>query len=295
VKINRQRPKPALTIIGAGRLGTALALALSRRGYSIKTLVGRRLAKTKKSAALLDASVKVLAAKQLDKLELTEITIIATPDDEIDTVVHQLQNLGGTSTVLHTSGALSSSLLSLLAKQGSHTGSIHPLVSVSDPIVGVESFQNAYWCVEGDLLAVRTAKKLIRDMGGRSFSIDPKVKPLYHAAAVMTAGNVVALFDVAIEMLERCGLKRSAARQILLPLLESTVTNLKRSDTSKALTGTFSRGDIATVQRHLRALAENKLMDALTLYRLLGIRSLKLSERNGLQREVVELISTKLG
>jgi predicted short-subunit dehydrogenase-like oxidoreductase (DUF2520 family) len=283
-----------LNIIGAGRLGTALAIALSRRGYTIQNLVGRRLAKTRKSAALLDAPTEVLAAKQIDRLQLSEITIIATPDDQIATVVDALKKLNGTSTFLHTSGALSSEVLKKLSKNGSYTGSIHPLLSVSDPVSGANSFAGAYWCVEGDRSAVRKAKQLISDMNGRSFSIDTKAKPLYHASALMTAGGVVALFDVALEMLTECGLERNEAQRVLLPLLESTVANLKRSETPEALTGTFARGDMATVDRHLRALSGSRLKDASQLYRLLGLRSLMLSEQNGLRPNIRKQIEKQL-
>jgi predicted short-subunit dehydrogenase-like oxidoreductase (DUF2520 family) len=77
-------------------------------------------------------------------------------------------------------------------------------------------------------------------------------------------------------MLMQCGLSRKTARSILLPLLASTVHNLETKDTAAALTGTFARGDIETVKRHLKALKINK--DALQLYRLLGKRSLKLTK-----------------
>jgi predicted short-subunit dehydrogenase-like oxidoreductase (DUF2520 family) len=119
---------------------------------------------------------------------------------------------------------------------------------------------------------------IVRDLGGKSFSIRSEDKPLYHAAAVMSSGNVVALFDVALEMLVQCGLTRKTARSILQPLIASTVRSLETKDPAQALTGTFSRGDLETVKRHLAALNKNK--DALELYRLLGKRSLKLAKKH---------------
>jgi predicted short-subunit dehydrogenase-like oxidoreductase (DUF2520 family) len=95
----------------------------------------------------------------------------------------------------------------------------------------------------------------------------------------MTSGNVVALFDVALEMLVESGLTRKTARRILQPLLESTVRSLAAKDPSQALTGTFSRDDVETVKRHLAALRKHKLTDALELYCQLGKRSLKLTKK----------------
>ena len=117
-------------------------------------------------------------------------------------------------------------------------------------------------------------------LGGESFSIRSADKPLYHAAAVMVSGNVTALFDVALEMLVQCGLTRNTARSVLLPLIASTVHNLETKDPAQALTGTFSRGDVETVKRHLAALKKGELADALELYRLLGKRSLKLTKKH---------------
>ena len=65
---------------------------------------------------------------------------------------------------------------------------------------------------------------------------------------------------------------------ILLPLIGSTVRSLQAKDPAQALTGTFSRGDLETVKRHIAALKKSELADALGLYRLLGQRSLTLGK-----------------
>ncbi len=192
--------------------------------------------------------------------------------------VHSGDSLKG-SIVLHTSGALSSDVLGPLTRIGFHVGSLHPLVSVSDPQTGHESLRGAFYCIEGDAAATRTARAIVRDLKGRSFTISSYDKPLYHAAAVMASGQVLALYDLATEMLVQCGLKRGNALRVLLPLLQSTVNNLSRSDPARALTGTFARGDIATVRRHLQALSGDGLLEALEVYKLLGARSLKLAAR----------------
>jgi predicted short-subunit dehydrogenase-like oxidoreductase (DUF2520 family) len=108
-----------------------------------------------------------------------------------------------------------------------------------------------------------------------------KDKALYHAAAVMASGHVTALFDIAVEMLALCGLATGRAREVLLPLLRSTLENLYLSDPAHALTGTFARADAATVGRHLAALDAQEMKDALAVYRLLGLRSLKLAKAAG--------------
>lgn len=281
----KRKQKTAVSIIGSGRLGTTLGVALLHRGYSVESLVARRIQSARKTARLLDDEVQVLAAKDMHSLKPADVFLITVPDDQIASVASEMSSLEFTATAFHTSGALSSDVLEPLRKRGWHTGSIHPLLSVSvagDPIEG------AFWSVEGDKSAVRLGKVIVRDLGGKSFFIRSEDKPLYHAAAVMVSGNVTALFDVALEMLGECGIKRTTARNILLPLIASTVRNLETRDPAQALTGTFSRGDLETVKRHLAALKRNG--DALELYRLLGKRSLKLTKEHPQITEILNSV-----
>ena len=282
----KRKQKPRISIIGAGRLGTALGVALLQRCYYIESLVARRAQKARHAASFLDAKPQVLAAKQLLSLRPADLFLITVPDDQIASVAAELSRLKFEATALHTSGALSSDVLAALRERGWHTGSIHPLISVSDTGASLEG---AFWSVEGDAAALRIGKAIVRDLGGQSFSIRSEHKPLYHAAAVMVSGNVVAQFDVALEMLMHCGLNRKTARSILLPLIASTVRSLESKDPAQALTGTFSRGDVETVKRHLAALKKSELVDALELYRLLGQRSLKITKEHP---QITELLKS---
>jgi len=273
----KRKQKPSVSIIGSGRLGTALGVALLHSGYSIPSLVARRAEKARNAANLLDGKPQALAAKNLLSLPPADVFLVTVPDDQIASVAAELSGLKFNATALHTSGALSSAVLDPLRERGWHTGSVHPLISVSDTNTALAG---AFWSIEGDRAALRVGKAIVRDLGGHSFSIRSEDKPLYHAAAVMVSGNVVALFDVALEMLMQCGLSRKQARDVLTPLIASTVRSLQTKDPAQALTGTFSRGDVETVKHHLAALKKSELVDALDLYRLLGNRSLKLGKNH---------------
>jgi predicted short-subunit dehydrogenase-like oxidoreductase (DUF2520 family) len=254
-------------------------------------LVARTEKNARKAARLLDAEVQVLAAKQLLTLIGADLFVITVPDDQIAGVAQQLSEINADPnvTALHTSGALSSEVLAPLREKGWHTGSIHPLMSVSG---SDDSLRGAFWSVEGDHSALRLGKEIVRDLEGKSFSIRSEDKPLYHAAAVMVSGNVVALFDVALEMLEACGLDRKTAHAILLPLIASTVRNLETKTPEASLTGTFSRGDLATVKRHLAAIRNMEVRD---IYRMLGKRSLEMADLDaGLKRQIKKVLLTGL-
>ena len=287
----KRKEKSSVSIIGTGRLGTTLAVALAAKGYPIRSVVARRVQNARKAASLLDAEVQVLAGKQLRTLICADLFLITVPDDQIPLVARELSEINAdrSVTALHTSGALSSEVLAPLREKGWHTGSIHPLLSVS---AADTSLRGAFWSVEGDRSALRVGKEIVRDLEGKSFSIQSKDKPLYHAAAVMVSGNVVALFDVALEMLGECGLDRKTARAVLLPLIASSVRNLETKTPEESLTGTFSRGDVETVKRHLAALKNPEVRN---LYRILGERSLQLARLNeGLEREIRNVLLTGL-
>jgi predicted short-subunit dehydrogenase-like oxidoreductase (DUF2520 family) len=228
-----------------------------------------------------------LKFSDMERLPPVDLFLIATPDDAIEETAVRLGAVVGASKrrriALHTSGALSSDVINSLRAGGCAVGSVHPLVSVSDPVAGAKALSGVFYCVEGDRPATEMARRLVRDLGGHSFAIEARDKALYHAAAVMTSGHSVALFDAATELLARCGLSQTRARRVLLPLLGSTYKNLLSQIPPHALTGTFARGDVATVRRHLAALQSQSLSDALAIYALLGHRSLRLAAESGQQ------------
>jgi predicted short-subunit dehydrogenase-like oxidoreductase (DUF2520 family) len=240
-----------VTIVGVGNAGGAFAIALSRAGYTIEKLVHRSSAIARKLKSSEISHAELARWPKVGAIN-SKFVIIAVPDPEIGPVSDGLMSsLGKGQVVLHTSGSLTSEVLSDLARSGCDPGSIHPLVSISDPVRGAAQFQSAYFCIEGTPRAVREARQIVKAVHGKAFTIDPSKKALYHAAAVTAAGNVTALFDAAVEMLSKCGLSRQESAKILLPLTSSAVNNLGRQTPENALTGSFARLDIDAFERHL--------------------------------------------
>lgn len=237
-----------------------------------------------------------MGSGDLARLPVTDIILITTPDDAIAETaagLAKVQKGAGRRAVMHTSGALSSDALAPLA--GFSVASIHPLAAI-DPADGDDALRGAFFCIEGQTPAVGLAKSIAVDLGGTPIIINSKQKALYHAAALMASPHLIALFDLAVELMVSSGVKWADARKMLLPLIESTVNNLKARPPATALTGTFARGDIGTVERHLRVLTKANLKvppDALEIYRLLGLRSLELAKKNGLDPKKIKQI-TKL-
>ncbi len=271
---------PSVSIVGIGRAGGALALALHGAGYQIDHLIHRESATAKLIARLLPEST-LLAASGSSFTISSDIVIIATPDPEIRAASEQLsKHLASTPVVLHTSGSLSSEVLSSLAQMGCPTGSMHPLASISDAVSASTSFADVYFCIEGDSVAAGAAASIVESLGGKAFSIETKYKPLYHAAAVMSSGHFVALIDSAIEMLAKCGIEPRMAKDILVPLIRSTLSGLESKDPAQALTGSFARADAEAVERHLSSFGD-EMQSIRDIYLLLGERSIELAAANG--------------
>ncbi len=283
-----------ISIIGVGRVGGAIALAVPKEKYSIDNLIYRNTAIPDTVLKSISPNGKTVFIDNVESIS-SDVVFITTQDSEIVPVSKALVGkLSSNSIVFHTCGALPSSVLDALKATGSRTGSIHPLVSVSTPELGPARFKGAYFCVEGHAEAVSIGEKITGDLGGRPFVIDTRFKTLYHASAVTACGHLVALFDAAVEMMTKCGLSAADPKEILLPLVKSTVQNLGEQSTAAALTGTFARADIETFTRHLTALNQYVSDDLLEIYLLLGERSLELAASQGVSPERIDTLRTKV-
>ncbi|MGH9949740.1 MAG: Rossmann-like and DUF2520 domain-containing protein [Pyrinomonadaceae bacterium] len=275
-----------VTIVGVGKVGGALAIGLSEAGIVIRGLIVRDRSKAKRIRSWLNLDIRVDDWNSLSGID-SEVIIIASGDSQIPSVCESLSKyLRKGQTVLHTSGALSSDELYSLKNIGCETGSLHPLTSISDPISGSKQFRGSFFCVEGSRRAASAARKLAKNLGGKPFVIPKDKKPLYHAAAVMAAGHVTALFDCSLEALEGCGLDRQKGSEILYPLIASTIENLKSHSPEEAITGTLARLDLSTFQKHAVALQEVS-DEILRIYLLLGERTLQIVSRGRHDRKLL--------
>ncbi len=264
-----------ISILGLGPAGGALAISLQRSGFAVGPLIYRH------SKPRLDdfADRDFTPFGGLDGIT-ADTLIIATADQDLRATAEALAAFDELPPVaLHLSGSLSSDEIGRLRDSGVAIGSMHPLVSISEAMLGADSFLGAFFCIEGDERAVSSARSIAEKLGANHFSIESKMKPLYHASAVMASGNVTALFDVAIEMLSKCGLDSDRAFQVLMPLLQSTVDNLAERSPSEALTGPFARGDIGALERHLDAFEGTVDDSSRSIYLELAERSVQIAGR----------------
>lgn len=274
------KKSPTLSVIGGGRVGQTLARLGREAGYMVGDVVcASRRSALAASLFIGDGTPLTPAAP---RMQSADVIIIATPDDRISQAVDWLLKKYPPVTAsrsipvaLHTSGAVSSKALGPLGRHGFAVGSCHPLQTFESPARALATITGSYFCIEGDIKALRVARAFVRRVGARSFEIPTPMKALYHAAAVLASGGVTALLDVSLEALQRCGLDEASAKRVLLPLTETTLANVRAVGTRRALTGPVRRGDVGTVRRNLEALGGNR-PEWRELYRLLARQSLDL-------------------
>ncbi len=277
-----------ISVIGVGKLGGALALALSNKGYEVRQLIVRSDENATRIAEMIKPRPLILSHHEFEKID-SDVVFIAVQDSEISLVAEILaKKLEHIPFVFHTSGALTSKVLHKLNGEGCEVASFHPLVSISDSISGANNFKDAYFCIEGDIEAVIVGKQIVSDLEGKPFSVETKNKSLYHASAVTACGHLVALISAAIEMLTECGLEADKAQKILLPLIKSTVSNLESKTPAEALTGTFARADVETLRQHLEILEGNVSDETRKIYLQLGLYSIPLAKEQGADEAKLE-------
>ncbi len=247
----------SLAIIGAGRVGRALGRCLRELGWRIGCVVTRSEPSARGAVRFIGAGKP--CAGMTRQILMSRVILIATPDDEIAGVAQELVRMGGEElsgkVALHTSGALDSRLLHPVQECGAAVGSMHPLQSFSG--VAVPALEGKVFAIEGDAAAVRVARQIARSLGGSPVRIAGDSKVLYHAAAAMAAGHVLAVEESAAQLLVSIGMRRNEAMRALLPLTRQVLENFQRLGPRAAWTGPLSRRDYKVVEAHLRALRDS--------------------------------------
>jgi predicted short-subunit dehydrogenase-like oxidoreductase (DUF2520 family) len=182
--------------------------------------------------------------------------------------------------VFHCSGALSSEELAPAVERGAHVASVHPLKSFAEPRDAVRNFADTWCAAEGDGAALAVLRPAFERIGARVAEIDPRSKPVYHAASVMVSNCLVALMETGLRCYEKAGIPRETARTMMEPLVRETADNVFRLGTVKALTGPIARGDDAVVAQQLAALTQWDARIA-AIYRELGAIAVQLSRNQG--------------
>jgi predicted short-subunit dehydrogenase-like oxidoreductase (DUF2520 family) len=290
---NRSQPgqPPVIGIVGAGAVGSALGVALSRAGWPIAAVASRDRDRRERFRQLVEGVRGFAEATAL--LDEVELVILAVPDDAIARVAGSLRLYSGQALV-HTSGALGAEVLAPAMAAGTQVGAFHPLVAFADVERAVAALHGATVAIEGDDQLASLLAEMAEAIGAQPVRLARGSKAAYHAAAVLAAGGFVALLDAIAELGRVAGLDEAGSLAIYGPLLEGTLGNARALGIRNALTGPITRGDRGTLESHLAALRTHA-PGVLPLYRAAADREIDLArDRGALTPEAAEALRTSL-
>jgi predicted short-subunit dehydrogenase-like oxidoreductase (DUF2520 family) len=285
--------KPSVAIVGSGSLATFLAVALHDAGFTITEIIARDSPRSRRHASTLAAKVGAQTVTANSAALDATLLWFCVPDREIRGAASALAgHLAARAAAhqkhkvrfaFHSSGALLSRELEPLRKAGAAVASVHPLmtfVARAHP-----SLTGVPFAMEGDDAATRAARRIVRELGGESFSLPAARKAAYHAWATLTSPLLLAFLVTLEEAARAAGFTRQDARRKSLPIIRQTLANYSRLGPAQSFSGPLVRGDAETVARHLAVLKKHP--GAREVYVALAraaLRGLPVKNRDGLSR-----------
>jgi len=250
------RAIPHIAILGAGKVGTALAIAWAQRGVPIRAIYSRDTIRAQALAAQVNATAYDTPQEAAAHADLALLTV---PDDAIRPLAESLavQAWHGTAFV-HTSGAHSLHSLDVLSVHGARIGSLHPAMPFADPQTAIVQLNGISFAIEASHDSLRAQLiQLAEILNGRVLLLTAEQKALYHAALVIASNYTVTLYAVAESLLQSLNAPKPAIDSALGRLVSATVENIRAHGIPKALTGPLTRADVGTLDAHLHALHDH--------------------------------------
>lgn len=267
-----------ISIVGAGKVGTALGIRFAQCGYPVDGLFSRTRTSSIQAAELIGGC---RVYDSLSDINAPDLLILAVNDDALASVAEQVAEksvLKPGGIAFHCSGALPAAILSPIQMCGLHIASVHPVNTFTDPVMDAASFKGTWCGMEGDTDAIDALEPLIQALGGMPFAIDGDKKALYHAAAVMVCNYLFPLIEAGLQCYEAAGVPRDTANQVISPILQASVGNCLKMGPADALTGPIARGDSAVVAAQLEAIGAD-LPHLQNLYKVMGLLTIDLAEQ----------------
>ena len=265
-------------IIGAGRVGAVLGLALQRAGHTITAVHAVSDASIGRAETLLP-DVPIIEIP--DILRRSEAVIFAVPDDVLEPLVAGLAAAGHIQTghlLVHTSGRYGTAVMQTVREHGAIPVAIHPAMTFSGLSLDADRLQNTAFGITADAVVAPIAEALVVEMGGIPVTIPEAARPVYHAAMAHASNHLVTLTAQAQAMLEAAGIDQ--APKLVGNLMSASLENAL-SNGDQALTGPVSRGDTGTVAKHVETLKALDDQDLFETYRAMAVATARRAHHAG--------------
>lgn len=266
-------------MIGAGKVGCSIGKYLKNAGVSVIGYYSKTIKSAQEAAHFTETRV---FENIRDIVSASDTLFIATPDDRIVEVWDCIaKNSIQDKIICHFSGSLSSVVFSGIEKTGASGCSIHPMLAFSNRFSSYDQLNKAIFTIEGMDRAVSTIRDIFEGIGNEVFLMRSEEKARYHAAASIVSNQMIALYQMGIENLIKCGFSEENARTLVKPLVSGNIRNLLENGSAAALTGPVERNDIHTVEKHLEILSG----DDRKIYRMLAKKLVQIAEEKNLDRD----------
>ena len=286
----------AVTIgfVGAGVLGSGLALALSAAGWRVTAIASRSHSSADRAASLIDGCEALGGAQEV--ADACDLVFITTPDSVIAEVCRTVTWRQGQG-VAHCCGAASTELLDAAANAGAAVGAMHPFqtfAAIDGPEQAAERLNGVTFAIAATGWLAEFMPNLATSLGGKGIEIPSGMRPLYHASAVLSCGYLSTLMDAAVGLWTSMGFTEEDGVRAAVPLARATIEAVERQGPVNAVTGPVVRGDAETIAAHLELLSQHAA-HLLPLYRQLTESSFPLARAKGIEEPQLEQMRRTIG
>jgi predicted short-subunit dehydrogenase-like oxidoreductase (DUF2520 family) len=231
-------------LVGAGRVGTAVARLLKDAGNEPRAIASRSEASARRAGDLLGAPAMSVAG-----IPEVDVVLIGAGDDAISELARQVA--GKSRAVVHFAGAYGISCLEAAIEAGAWGCALHPVQACPDIETAISRLPGSAWGVTCTWPAHDWAHSVVNDqLHGLAIDVPEDARAVWHSAAVSTSNGIAALMAVGERLLASIGM--AEPEKILGPLARGTVDNaIEGGGGAATLTGPAIRGDTSTIARHL--------------------------------------------
>lgn len=258
-------------LIGCGKVGTTLCYLIKRRNHLVGVYDIKRH-KEKRALRLLGIKHNIPFKELCRK---SEILLFATPDDEIVHAFKKAQPfLYGKKYVVHFSGLLPASIFS--QQPHVYRCAVHPFATFPRILIP-PARRNYFLFMEGDPAALATVRKIFPKKYFTLRTIQKSDKVTYHLTGVFSSNLLIGLMAATYTLTKKIHWSEKDFYEVVVPLIEETLNNVKKFKLENALSGPLERGDVEVIETHVKMLKKNK--NLMRIYKTLSLSILKILTR----------------
>ncbi len=248
-------------LIGCGRVGVTLFYLLKRTNRVVGVYdINRR--KQNKATQLLGIKKN---PRHEDIINHCQALFLATPDDAIRLAYERAsKHIHGRKFVYHFSGLLPSDIIP--KTKNVSRASVHPFATF--PRIVIPPRRKYLISIEGDGSAINAARNIFKPKYFTLRQIKKGQKITYHLAGVFSSNLLVGLISSIYELAKQLKWKETDIHQLIFPIIDETLINIKKHGLESALSGPLQRGDVTIIKKHLHALKKDKNLS--TIYKALS-------------------------